>query len=77
MPSRKKLRERSNATLGEILSSPDRMVTPSDLAASGVVRSYTGQAEWVRKGWLDKPHELPNGRKFWFGHQIADAVRRR
>ena len=76
MPSKKKLRERSNATLGEILDNPDRMVTPSDLAASNVVRSYTGITEWVRKGWLPKPHELPNGRKYWLGRDIAQALRR-
>ena len=75
MASKKKLRERSNATLGDILSNPDRKVTPSDLAAAGIIGSYSTISEWLRKGWLPEPHRLPNGQFFWLGCQIAPVVR--
>ncbi len=68
----KKLRERSNATLADVMQ-PGRMVTPSDLAAAGIVRSYSSLRDWIRKGWLPPPSELPNGRKYWTGEQIAES----
>ena len=71
MASKKKLRERSNATLGDILSNPDQKVTPSDLAAAGIIGSYSTIIEWERKGWLPEAYRLPNGQKFWFGRQIG------
>ena len=73
---RKKLRERSNATLADV-TTPGRMVGPADLASAGVVRSYSGINEWVRKGWLPIPQRLPNGREYWTGEQIAETVGRR
>ena len=76
MASKKKLCERSNATLGDILSNPDRKVTPADLASAGIVGSYSTMHDWIRKGWLAEPYELPNGQKFWFGRQIAPVIRR-
>ena len=76
MPSKKKLSERSDATLGDILKNPERIVTPSDLASAGVVRSYSTIKEWVRRGWLSEPHEFPNGHKFWFGREIVPTVKR-
>ncbi len=69
----KKLRERSQANLADV-TQPGRMVTPSDLAAAGVVRSYSGIRDWVDKGWLPPPHELPNGRKYWTGEQIEEVL---
>ncbi len=68
----KKLRERSNATLADV-TQPGRMVTPSDLAAAGVVRSYSSLRDWIKKGWLPAPRELPNGRQYWTGEQIAES----
>ena len=69
----KKLRERSDATLADV-TQPGRMVTPSDLAAAGVVRSYSSLRDWIRKGWLPPPpRELPNGRQYWTGEQIAES----
>ena len=68
----KKLRERSTATLADVTQS-GRMVTPSDLAAAGVVRSYSSLRDWIRKGWLPPPRELPNGRIYWLGEQIAGS----
>lgn len=76
MPSKKKLSERSEATLGQILKNPDQMVTPSDLASARVVKSYSTISEWVRKEWLPEPHQLPNGRKYWLGREIAAALER-
>ncbi len=76
MPSKKKLSQRSDATLAEILQNPGRMVTPSDLASAGIVRSYSTIGVWVRKKWLPEPHELPNGRKYWLGDEIATALKR-
>ena len=76
MPSKKKLSQRSDATLGDILQNPERMVTPSDLASARIVRSYSTIGDWVRKNWLPQPHELPNGRKYWMGHEIAAALER-
>lgn len=76
MPSRKKLSERSDTTLEDIFKNPGRIVTPSDLASAGVVGSYSTISEWVRKGWLPKPHEFPNGHKFWFGREIVPTVKR-
>ena len=72
----KKLRERSDATLTDV-TTPGRLVSPSDLAAAGVVRSYSGIKDWVAKGWLMKPRQLPNGRLYWLGEEIAAALRRR
>ena len=77
MPSSKKLSERSDATLGDILSNPDRKVTPADLASAGIVRSYSTITDWVRKGWLAEPRRLPNGQKFWLGYEVAPVVQRR
>ncbi len=68
----KKLRERSNATLADVMQ-PGRMVTPSDLAAAGIVRSYSSLRDWIKKGWLPPPRELPNGRQYWTGEQIAES----
>ncbi len=68
----KKLRERSNATLADV-TQPGVMVTPSDLAAAGVVKSYSSLRDWIRKGWLPQPRELPNGRMYWTGEQIAES----
>ncbi len=68
----KKLCERSNATLADV-TQPGRMVTPSDLAAAGVVRSYSSLRDWIKKGWLPAPRELPNGRQYWTGEQIAES----
>ena len=73
---RKKLRERSDATLARV-TTPGCMVRPADLAAAGVVRSYSGINEWVRKKWLPPPRRLPNGGMYWFGETIADALARR
>ena len=72
----KKLRDRSLANLAEVLM-PGRMVSPADLASAGIVRSYSGIRDWVRKGWLPEPKELPNGRIYWTGEQIAETVIRR
>lgn len=77
MASRKKLRERSDATLGDILDNPGMMVTPSDLASAGVTGSYSTIKAWVDRGWLPKPYRLPNGQEYWTGGQIADALGRR
>ncbi len=77
MPSSKKLSERSDATLGDILSNPNRKVTPADLASAGIVESYSTIIEWERKGWLPEAYRLPNGQKIWLGHQIAPVVQRR
>jgi hypothetical protein len=74
MASRKKLRERSDATLGDILDNPGRIVSPSDLASAGVVGSYSTIKSWVDKGWLPEPHRLPNGQKYWTGGEIGDAL---
>ena len=74
MPSRKKLSERSNATLGDILKHPDRKVGPSDLASAGICGSYSTLGAWIEKGWLPEPHIMPNGQKFWFGSEIAAAL---
>ena len=74
MPSIKKLSERSTATLADI-TKPGCMVSPSDLASAGIVRSYSGIRDWIDKGWLPPPHELPNGRKFWTGEEIAEALK--
>ena len=68
----KKLRERSNATLADV-TQPGRMVTPSDLAAAGVVGSYSSIRDWIEKGWLPPPRELPNGRIYWTGDKIAKS----
>ena len=76
MPSSKKLSERSDATLDDILKNPGRMVTPSDLASARIVRSYSTIGDWVRKKWLPEPHQLPNGRKYWLGNEIAAALKR-
>jgi hypothetical protein len=77
MPSKKRLCERSDATLGDITNNRGRMVSPSDLAAAGVVGSYSTINVWVDKGWLPEPHRLPNGQKYWMGGEIADALGRR
>ena len=77
MPSKKKLRERSNTTLGDILDNPSAMVTPSDLASAGITESYSTIKAWVDRGWLPEPHRLPNGQVYWTGGQIADALGRR
>ncbi len=76
MPSKKKLSQRSDATLDDILKNPGRMVTPSDLASARIVRSYSTIGDWVRKKWLPEPHQLPNGRKYWLGDEIAAALER-
>ncbi len=68
----KKLRERSNATLADV-TQPGRMVTPSNLAAAGIVKSYSSLRDWIKKGWLPPPRELPNGRQYWTGEQIAES----
>ena len=68
----KKLRERSSATLADV-TQPGKMVTPSDLAAAGLVQSYSSLRDWIRKGWLPPPRKLPNGRQYWTGEQIADS----
>lgn len=73
---RKKLRDRSDATLADV-TAPGVMVSPADLAAAGLVRSYSGINDWVRKGWLPAPHRLPNGRKYWTGEEIAESVTQR
>ena len=77
MPSKKRLCQRSDATLGDILDNPGRMVSPSDLASAGVIGSYSTIKAWVDRGWLPKPHRLPNGQKYWTGGQIANALGRR
>ena len=68
----KKLCERSTATLADV-TQPGVMVTPSDLAAAGLVRSYSTIRDWIKKGWLPPPHELANGRQYWTGEQIAES----
>ena len=77
MPSKKKLRERSSVMLGDILANPGMMVTPSALASSGLIQSYSGMHDWIENGWLDEPYVLPNGRLYWLGSQIADTLERR
>ena len=69
----KKLRERSDATLADVTQA-GKMVRPSDLAAAGVVQSYSTIREWIRKGWLPPPRELPNGYFYWTGEQIAEVL---
>ena len=44
---RKKLRERSNVTLGDILSSPDRAFSVADMASAGILGSYSTATYWV------------------------------
>ena len=36
--------------------------------------SYSTLGAWIEKGWLPEPHIMPNGQKFWFGSEIADAL---
>ena len=76
MPSQKKLSERSNATFADV-TTPVRAVSPSDLASAGIIGSYSGINDWIRKGWLPRPIELPNGRKIWTGEVIAEMINRR
>jgi hypothetical protein len=71
MPSTKRLCERSDATLGDILDNPGRKVSPSDLASAGVVGSYSTINDWIEKGWLPEPYRLPNGQIYWTGGQIT------
>ncbi len=77
MPSKKKLSERSEATLGEIFANPNKAFTIPDLASAGVLGSYSTMKNWLDRGWFPPPHELPNGRKIWLGSEIAAALRRR
>lgn len=67
---RKPLRERSSLTFGDIERQPDALVGCADLAAAGIVGSYSTIDRWVREGKLDPPIRLPSGQKKWRGSTI-------
>jgi hypothetical protein len=72
----KKLSERSRASLADV-TTPGHMVCPADLASAGIIGSYSGIRDWIRKGWIAPPRKLPNGRMYWTGENIVDALRHR
>ncbi len=71
---RKPLRERSEMTFGDMERNPDALVGPADLAAAGIVGSYSAIGRQVKDGRLPEPLRLPNGRPTWRAGTIVNVV---
>ena len=58
-------------SLADLEADPEALISARDLAALGLVCSYSGIGRWIERRWLPDPIILPNGRRAWKAGEIA------